>query len=78
MTMTMAGEWAYVLPEGTAPSARLVSSIRVWRGPTHDLVRVWCRGGFAGALILTHGDGALLAAAHGLVLSVWLDPRSTP
>lgn len=31
-------------------------------GPAHDIVHVWNRGGKAGELVVTSGDGALVAA----------------
>jgi hypothetical protein len=65
----MPGELTYTAPANTVPSRWLVTSVRVWCGPSHDVVRVWNRGGFAGALIMCHGDGALFAATHGLVLA---------
>jgi len=70
MTTMLGGEKIYVadVAEGTPPSDVLVSSIRVWHGPTHELVRIWNRGAFAGALIMTHGDGARLAESFGLVI----------
>lgn len=70
MTTALAGETIYVadVAEGTPPSDVLVSSIRVWRGPTHELVRIWNRGAQSGALIMSHGDGERLAEALGLVI----------
>lgn len=40
----------------------LVSSARLTRGPAHDVVRVWNRGGMAGDLTVMSGDGAKLVA----------------
>jgi len=35
----------------------LVTSVRVESGPGHDHVHVWNRGGKAGTLVVTRGDG---------------------
>jgi len=35
----------------------LISSVRVEHGPGHDRVHVWNRGGKAGVLVVTKGDG---------------------
>jgi hypothetical protein len=39
----------------------IVSTVRVMRGPAHDLVQVWNRGGFSGSLTVKSGDGEALA-----------------
>lgn len=39
----------------------LVSSVRVESGRAHDRVHVWTRGGLAGVLTVTAGDGLPLA-----------------
>jgi hypothetical protein len=39
----------------------LITSVRVVAGEGHDTVRVWNRGGLAGELVVTHGDGPDLA-----------------
>jgi hypothetical protein len=39
----------------------IVTSVRVFAGETHDRVRIWSRGGLAGELVVTHGDGPDLA-----------------
>ncbi len=40
----------------------LISSVRVEHGPGHDRVHVWNRGGKAGVLVVTKGDGDDIAA----------------
>ncbi len=40
----------------------LISSVIVVRGVAHDVVRVWNRGGLAGELVVTKGDGDDIAA----------------
>lgn len=45
-----------------APASTLVvSNVAVVPGPGHDVVRVWNRGGLAGELTVTSGDGVKLA-----------------
>ncbi len=50
-----------------SPSDHLVSAIAVVRYGAHDHLRVWSRGGLAGELVVSEGDGAALAEALGLV-----------
>lgn len=40
----------------------IVSTVKVERHGAHDHVRVWSRGGYAGYLIVSAGDGADVAA----------------
>jgi len=40
----------------------IITSVRVVRSPGHDRVQVWNRGGLAGELIVTSGDGDAFAA----------------
>jgi hypothetical protein len=42
-------------------SAKIITSVVVDEGPSHDRVRVWNRGGLAGVLVVTHGDGEVIA-----------------
>lgn len=61
----------YVTPDPHEPPAQcVVSSIRVTVIGGHERVQVWSRGGLAGELIVSKGDGARLAAVHGLVAEV--------
>lgn len=39
----------------------LITSVRVEKAYGHDRVRVWNRGGHAGELTVTNGDGAAVA-----------------
>lgn len=39
----------------------LISSARVFREGTHDVVVVWNRGAMAGKLLVSSGDGARIA-----------------
>jgi hypothetical protein len=48
------------LPVTDAPRA-LVTSVRIARGPGHDRVSVWNRGGLSGELVVRAGDGVGLA-----------------
>lgn len=41
---------------------RVVSSVRIFRQGAHDTVAVWSRGGRAGTLTVSQGDGPKLAA----------------
>lgn len=43
-------------------SRMVVSSVEVIEGPAHDVVKIWNRGGLAGELTVTKGDGAVVAA----------------
>jgi len=63
----MSGEIVYMAKAepGTPRDALLLSSLRIWRGPSRELVRLWSRGAFVGSLIMNHGDGALLAEQLG-------------
>jgi hypothetical protein len=59
----------YFEPAGAGERPRddlLVSSIKVMHVGGHDHVRIWTRGARAGELVLTEGDGALLAERLGL------------
>lgn len=47
----------YVGPAGPPASRPVVSSVRIERGPGHDVVHVFNRGGKAGTLTVTKGDG---------------------
>jgi len=39
----------------------LVSSVRIARGPCHDTISIWSRGGLAGKLVVDAGDGLEIA-----------------
>lgn len=39
----------------------IVTSVRLFVGPAHDEIRVWNRGGLAGVLVVTSGDGGTIA-----------------
>lgn len=39
----------------------MITSVRVEQGPGHDHVHVWNRGGKAGTLVVTSGDGYAIA-----------------
>lgn len=43
-----------------------VSSAEVEQGPAHDRIRIWNRGGLAGELVVTSGDGERIAKQLGL------------
>lgn len=63
-----AGDERYFgMPSGGSPSDHLISSATVTLSGGHDRVRLWSRGGLAGELVVTAGDGARVAEAHGLV-----------
>ena len=47
--------------DGIPPSTCVVSSLGIVPGPIHDRVRVWNRGGLAGELVVTAGDGVTIA-----------------
>jgi hypothetical protein len=49
-----------ILPEPTGKDAGLVSSVTVETVGSHDVVRVWNRGGLAGMLTVCKGDGDAL------------------
>lgn len=49
------------LPQ-TVRGELLITTVRVEPGPGHDLVHVWNRGGKAGVLTVTKGDGIAVAA----------------
>lgn len=57
----------FELPAGGPPSDHLISSAAVSMSGGHDRVRLWSRGGLAGELVVTAGDGERVALAHGLV-----------
>lgn len=59
---TTDGERSMGMMTSALPSSRVVSSIRITEGSAHDRVKIWSRGGLAGELTLSHGDGLLLAA----------------
>lgn len=50
----------YVAPPGDSPSDHVVSSATVREAGAHEVVRVWSRGGIAGELVVSRGDGARL------------------
>jgi hypothetical protein len=52
----------YVRPGGSEPGANnhVVSSAEVTDIGGHELVRIWSRGGLAGELVVSRGDGARL------------------
>ena len=51
----------YVAPaEDGSPSACVISSAEVLEAGAHEVVRVWSRGGFAGELVVSRGDGPRL------------------
>lgn len=45
----------------------LVTSVLVTTIGSHDHVRVWVRGGLAGELVVSAGDGVLLAKLLGMI-----------
>lgn len=47
--------------ESDPHSHLIISSIRVYQGPGHDVLHIWNRGGKAGTLTVTLGDGMILA-----------------
>lgn len=49
-----------------SPSSHVASSATVETRGAHELVRVWSRGGLAGELLVSEGDGARLADALDL------------
>lgn len=42
-------------------SSHVITSVRVEEGPGHDHIHIWNRGGKAGTLTVTKGDGELIA-----------------
>ena len=42
-------------------AAKLISCVKVQTVGGHDLVKIWSRGGLAGELTVTKGDGAFIA-----------------
>ena len=56
----MSGYTIYAEGYDRAPRP-VISSVRVERGPGHDLVHVWNRGGKAGTLTVDKGDGDAVA-----------------
>lgn len=46
---------------GSAAVDWLVTTVKVTQGPVHDRIRVWNRGGCAGELVVTAGDGLKIA-----------------
>lgn len=67
----------YVRPAGSDPSSsvHVVSSAEVTEIGAHELVRVWSRGGLAGELIVSRGDGARLCCVM-LMLEPEADDRA--
>lgn len=51
---------------GSSPSEHVASSVSVERVGSHDRVRVWSRGGHAGELVMSEGDGEAFAEMLGL------------
>lgn len=51
---------------GGPPSAHLISGATITRAGNHDVVKIWNRGGLAGELTVTAGDGAALVHRLGL------------
>ena len=55
----------YIHPDRDSPftvrSGLPITTVRVEKGPGHDYVHVWNRGGKAGTLTVTSGDGDLIA-----------------
>lgn len=39
----------------------LISTVKVEYGPGHDRIHIWNRGGKAGVLTVTKGDGDIIA-----------------
>lgn len=61
--------WFLVLGDdawGSSPSEHVASSVSVEHVGSHDRVRVWSRGGHAGELIMSEGDGEAFAEMLGL------------
>lgn len=54
----------------------LVTSARLTTAGAHDRLRIWVRGGLAGELILSSGDGAQVAAVLGLIDSAPTEPEA--
>lgn len=48
----------YVAPAGAVPSEHVISSAEVLEAGAHEVVRLWSRGGLAGELVVSKGDGA--------------------
>jgi hypothetical protein len=48
----------YVAPMGGSPDQHVISSARVITVGGHEVVQLWSRGGLAGELVVSHGDGA--------------------
>ena len=49
----------YVAPmKGGSPSEYVISSAEVFEAGAHERVRLWSRGGLAGELVVSKGDGA--------------------
>jgi hypothetical protein len=65
----------YVRPAGSepSPSDHVVSSAEVTELGAHELVRIWSRGGLAGELVVSRGDGARLCC-----VLMMLEPEQAP
>lgn len=48
----------YVCPVRDSPSEHAISSAEVLEAGAHEVVRLWSRGGFAGEIVVSRGDGA--------------------
>lgn len=46
---------------GFVANQHLITSVRVKRGPGHDVLRIWNRGGCAGELTVNREDGEEIA-----------------
>jgi hypothetical protein len=58
----------FTSPDPHEPPAQcVVSALAVTEVGTHERVRLWSRGGLAGEIVVSKGDGERLAAVHGLV-----------
>lgn len=55
--------------ESLPPSQFLISGVSVLAVGAHDHVRIWSRGGLAGELTLSAGDGKKFADAFGMLPS---------
>jgi hypothetical protein len=58
--------WFLVLGDDASPSEHVASSVSVEHVGSHDRVRVWSRGGHAGELVMSEGDGEAFAKMLGL------------
>lgn len=62
-----ANERWFKAPEGGSSSDYVVSSAAITQMGAHERVRLWNRGGLAGELVVSAGDGARMATTLGLV-----------